>query len=535
MFKSHLLSSTSAFVRDKRGNIAVIFALMSIPMLGMIGAAVDFSRAIHLQYKMQQMADSTALTGIRTYKTTGDAETAEQKMVTHVEAALREAGMIRAQELADLGAASIEQQIVYVDGLNIDESNSSAKPVLTSKIYTPFLGIGKIIDTDWPDVIDVSTKSEAMASASAESGTKALELSLMLDVSGSMAGQKLTDMKAAAADFLDIVLPDGQNISNRRVGIVPFSDRVNVGQYASAAMGLPASMQVQSGETITNVFSQTLFGWQTLNTCASRVRSVTAYEDYSNSQARAHCQANFQTQRSGNTTYYRTPVVVVNTTPNYVTRYLRPCVTERTGYDTYSEAAPGSGRYAGWHSPTQSQESQYNTGGTCSYTYPAIRALSNDKNAIKTHISAFSTYSGTAGHVGTAWSWYMLSPSWNGFWGSGVADVAPYSDTETIKAAVLMTDGEYNSNIASTSASQQALQICSRMKAAGIIVYTIGFDMSTNTADPARQTLQQCASPDKYYFPYDGTQLRAAFQQIGSQLVATTHTNSEDVEIVIQE
>ena len=44
-----LEARTSAFVRDKRGNIAVIFALMSIPMLGMIGAAVDFSRAIHLQ------------------------------------------------------------------------------------------------------------------------------------------------------------------------------------------------------------------------------------------------------------------------------------------------------------------------------------------------------------------------------------------------------------------------------------------------------------------------------------------------------
>jgi hypothetical protein len=73
------------------------------------------------------------------------------------------------------------------------------------------------------------------------------------------------------------------------------------------------------------------------------------------------------------------------------------------------------------------------------------------------------------------------------------------------------------------------------MKDDGITVYTIGFDMSTDENDPARQTLVECASPGKYYFPYDGEQLRQAFQEIGNALVASSTQTSDGSQVIIQE
>ena len=98
-----------------------------------------------------------------------------------------------------------------------------------------------------------------------------------------------------------------------------------------------------------------------------------------------------------------------------------------------------------------------------------------------------------------------------------------------------MSDGEYNSNFGGQSASAQAIATCTAMKAKGIIVYTIGFDMSTNVNDPARQTLQQCASPNKYYFPYDGDALREAFEEIGNSLVTIVTHSSDDETVLISE
>ena len=74
------------------------------------------------------------------------------------------------------------------------------------------------------------------------------------------------------------------------------------------------------------------------------------------------------------------------------------------------------------------------------------------------------------------------------------------------------------------------------MKAKGITVYTIGFDMSTNVNDPARRTLDRdCASPDKYYFPYDGDALKTAFNEIGNSLVTIVTKSSKDKTVLIQE
>src|SRR4051812_41074009 len=51
----------NCFCRDARGGIAPIFALAVIPVLGLVGASIDFSRAGAARTEMQGALDATAL------------------------------------------------------------------------------------------------------------------------------------------------------------------------------------------------------------------------------------------------------------------------------------------------------------------------------------------------------------------------------------------------------------------------------------------------------------------------------------------
>lgn len=59
-----ILRMSSRFGGDLRGNVAVIFALAIIPVLTMVGAAVDYSRATQLKSKIQAAADAASVGSI---------------------------------------------------------------------------------------------------------------------------------------------------------------------------------------------------------------------------------------------------------------------------------------------------------------------------------------------------------------------------------------------------------------------------------------------------------------------------------------
>jgi len=52
------------FARDRRGNIAVIFALACVPVMSAIGCATDYSRATQLSAKLQSAADAASVGSI---------------------------------------------------------------------------------------------------------------------------------------------------------------------------------------------------------------------------------------------------------------------------------------------------------------------------------------------------------------------------------------------------------------------------------------------------------------------------------------
>jgi hypothetical protein len=151
---------------------------------------------------------------------------------------------------------------------------------------------------------------------------------------------------------------------------------------------------------------------------------------------------------------------------------------------------------------------------------------STRRNTLRSAVDGLAAVGGTAGHIGTAWGWYLLSPNWTSVWPND-SDPRPYG-TDVVKAVLLMTDGAFNTsykngNMNSTDVSAagsspyQAMQLCSNMKAAGIMVYSVAFQ----SPPAAEALLRACASsPADYYDATTAADLKSNFRDIADKLTS---------------
>lgn len=142
---------------------------------------------------------------------------------------------------------------------------------------------------------------------------------------------------------------------------------------------------------------------------------------------------------------------------------------------------------------------------------------------IKSTIAGYSAAGATAGHIGAAWGWYLLSPKWAAVLPANSAP-APYTDKNVSKHVIFLTDGIFNTSYKSGPSTDSVTQmneayaqfqsLCANMKAQGITVYTVALDLT----DPrAIGELRTCGGSNSFTAA-DGVQLKAVFQQIVSQL-----------------
>jgi Flp pilus assembly protein TadG len=409
-------SSVHGFAHDRSGNISMFAAFSLLPLFTCVGMGVDYGRAHYVKTRMQASLDSAVLAGGRTFQLTSDsaaADTAARNFFDH--------------RFANSGALFGQPQIT---SLTIDTSRYTITADAGTDIPTPFLGIAGI-----PTIRIGSRSASALSSAGAVQ-EKDLEISLVLDITGSMndstsTGTKIDDAKLAAKDLVDIIMPTGYVPSqSTRIALVPFSQYVNVGSY---------------------------------------------YQDVTN-----------QAATGGNT-----------------------CVTERTGADAFTDKKPGTNRWIGAFSNASNHASL-----SCK-PVAQITPLTSDKTALKSAIDGYTADGWTAGHLGTAWGWYMLSHDWNNVWPAASAPKSAGSNVH--KITVIMTDGDYNTYYRNNMESQdQAASLCQAMKA-DLTVYTIGFGsgMSPGTKD----FLKACASTPSHYFDAEnGGDLRNAFRSIAISL-----------------
>lgn len=200
------------------------------------------------------------------------------------------------------------------------------------------------------------------------------------------------------------------------------------------------------------------------------------------------------------------------------------CVFERSGSDEGTDAAPAGGSYM----KVAGDPGVVATRNVCP-SGSKITALTDDASALGRAIDALRTSGSTAGHLGTAWAWYLVSPKWGGVWPASARPVE-YGDKRTIKAVILMTDGVYNTfggtcdrgctNLSAEAQRSQAAarSLCSSMKDGDkVVVYTIGFKLDDAIAE---SVLRDCAtSESKFHRAENREQLRTAFRTIAEDLM----------------
>jgi Flp pilus assembly protein TadG len=195
------------FARAEGGNIAIIFALATLPLAGFAGAAIDYSRANAVKAALQTALDSTAL--MLSKEATTDTSSQLQTNATKY-------------FNANFSSEGIKASSVTVTPVYSSSTPSQITVNGTVNVPTNFVGLLGV---------KYITLNE---SSTAAWGSTRLRVALVLDNTGSMADAgKITALKSATKNLLAMLKSAAGTNGDVYVSIIPFSKDVNVGPCGS--------------------------------------------------------------------------------------------------------------------------------------------------------------------------------------------------------------------------------------------------------------------------------------------------------------
>lgn len=193
------------FAAADDGNIAVIFAIALVPLLGFVGAAVDYTRANAARSSMQAALDSTALMVSKDLSQ----------------------GIITTSQVATKAQAYFNALYTNTDAKSVSVS-ATYTPNSTSGSYVLVNGSGNV-NTDFLKVAGFPTLN-FNTSSTATWGSVRMRVAMALDNTGSMADDgKMPAMQTAAKNLVDQLSALAKNAGDIYISIIPFAKDVNVG------------------------------------------------------------------------------------------------------------------------------------------------------------------------------------------------------------------------------------------------------------------------------------------------------------------
>jgi Flp pilus assembly protein TadG len=527
------------FLQDRRGSVVPMFALAVIPVVGLIGAAVDYSRANSLRSGVQAALDATALAMARSAPTL-----TEDQLKT--QAAAHFAALFNKP-----GAKNIDVNTVY------STTNGSTLTITATGA----------MDTTFTRVMGYN-QINIGSSATIKWGNQRLRVALALDTTGSMASAgKIDALKTATKNLLDQLKAAASVDGDVYVSIIPFSKDVNVGTGNRDATwlhwddGTDKSWDGANGTCSKSGYSPrsscqaqntcSLSGYNSQNSCTSAgTCSISGNNTQNDCNSAGTCSNPGQNSQwsctndkaSANSGYtwksacqgagyawgYGTWTPATWTpgvwspavwTPKAHTDW-NGCVTDRG-----SATAPGTNAGNDQNITTPS------TGDTTTLFYPEqygycspeMKGLNYNWTTMKTAVDGLYPNGSTNQPIGLVWAWQSLV-------GGGPMTMPAKDANYTYKEVIILlsdglnTQNRWNGNGSDHSTSVDnrmyygsggGIGTCKNIKDTGIIVYTI----QVNTGgDPESALLRNCASDGKFVMLTTANQIVTTFQTIGTAL-----------------
>lgn len=487
--------SRRSLLGDRTGAVALMVALASVPIAASFALAVDLGLAYVVRSRLVTAIDAAALAGARVINApTRDAEIVQWFWANYGRAEI-------GRNVGWLGSEITGPTIVLEDG------GKHLRVSVTARVPTVFMRLfGQ-------DSLSVGVENVARR---AELG---MELAMVLDTTGSMAGgNAIGALRSAASDLVNILYDGRETVPNFWVAVVPYVASVNLG----------------SAHT----------NWL--------VAGSLDPNQYLNRSWAGCVEARSQGGHDGDdATPFEAPF----------RPYLWKSTKNKHGVRGDNDWTPSTITEQNQASLPDNTAVGPNLGcGTAALPLTAARS------SVLARIGALqATFrGGTMANLGLQAGWFTLSPRWRGLWGDPQLPV-DYNDELVRKVVVLMTDGENqwydwpdgapgkgpsgwsddfdadytaygrirenrlglagapnSSWRGATGKAAQAINarmsaLCTAMKAQNITIYTVVFNVAANS--PTQALYQGCASQPEYYFN-SPTQndLRAAFRAIGDQL-----------------
>ena len=203
--------------RDTRGNVMLFMAAGVIPVTAAVGSGVDLTRAYMAQARLQQAVDAATLAG-RKAMTDGSLDTADPEIVKFLQNNYP-------ANMSDGAGIHIDDPIFQSEAVEMEsEITDQGALCVTAQATVPTLVMGAFGKPS----ITIGANSCAR-----RSGTN-IDVVMVLDVTGSMAGTRLTALKTATKNFLATLDDTRTQLAvsglRVRVGIVPYSQAVNIGR-----------------------------------------------------------------------------------------------------------------------------------------------------------------------------------------------------------------------------------------------------------------------------------------------------------------
>jgi Mg-chelatase subunit ChlD len=495
------------YLSDKTGNMTVLAAGSLTVIMLAVGAAIDISDLASHKSSLQDATDSAVLAAA----ISGETDTDE---LTNI-----------AREAFDANFGTSGNESIKNFNLLLSEDGELS---LETQLEKPTLIMG---------AMGMDKHLVTAEAATYMASSMPLDIALVLDRTGSMAGPNMAGLISAATDFISSLDSGDRDV---RVAIIPFSDYVNVGVDNASERWLDLSGVGPEGSEVSCVMedlssssclSTGLFGPSTSGSsssgsstssgsCATSTTSTSSSGSTATSSSTT-CSGGSTGGGSGGTTMSWSDVSVSpsgayctasSNTQDVSTSLVEACVPVDANENWFgcvgSRATPDNTRsgYDGRKVPPI-----YNR--TCGQP---MTELTDNLGKARREISNLTASGSTYIPAGLQWGWRALTPS-------DPFDAGGESDRK--KLLILMTDGQntVSQNGAEHSGNDYAgandltLALCNEIKSASIELATVSYS-NGGMASADGAMLSGCASSESLYFLANDTKsLLDAFSKAASK------------------